>query len=105
MSGKVTAQVSVLKGLTLDGPILFPVKEDLPFLAQPLTPKEKLLAMSMAEKYGTPVEDSLPISIVGSGPDINQVSCFIHGALPLTKLELGRSSPPSQPIEHYSVVV
>lgn len=34
VSGTVTLQVHVLKGLNIDGPILFPVIEDLPFLAR-----------------------------------------------------------------------
>ena len=37
VAGTVTLQVSVVKGLDLDGPILLPVAEDLPFLARPLT--------------------------------------------------------------------
>ena len=37
VSGTVTLQVEVLKGLGNDGPILFPVAEDLPFLARPLS--------------------------------------------------------------------
>ena len=41
VSGTVTLQVHLLKGLNIDGPILFPVLEDLPFLAKPLTADEK----------------------------------------------------------------
>ena len=37
VSGTVTLQVEVLKGLGNDGPILFPLEEDLPFLARPLS--------------------------------------------------------------------
>ena len=37
VAGTVTLQVSVIKGLGIDGPVLFPVAEDLPFLAKPLT--------------------------------------------------------------------
>src|SRR4051795_12878283 len=37
VSGTVTLQVEVLEGLGVDGPVLFPVAEDLPFLAKPLT--------------------------------------------------------------------
>src|SRR5215212_467708 len=38
VAGTVTLQVEVVKALAIDGPVLFPVAEDLPFLARPLTP-------------------------------------------------------------------
>jgi formamidase len=72
VAGTVTLQVSVVKGLDLDGPILFPVAEDLPFLARPLTAGERTAAEALARRYGGgAVEDSLPVSFVGSGPDLN----------------------------------
>jgi formamidase len=72
VSGTVTLQVSVVKDLNLDGPILFPVAEDLPFLAKPLTPEERTAAEALAARHGgAAVEDSLPVSFVGSGPDLN----------------------------------
>jgi acetamidase/formamidase len=72
VAGTVTLQVSVVKGLDLDGPILFPVAEDLPFLARPLTAAERTAAEALARRYGGgAVEDSLPVSFVGSGPDLN----------------------------------
>jgi formamidase len=72
VAGTVTLQVSVLKGLGLDGPILFPVAEDLPFLARPLTAGERAAAEALARRYGGgAVEDSLPVSFVGTGPDLN----------------------------------
>ena len=37
VAGTVTLQVEVIKGLGIDGPVLFPLAEDLPFLAKPLT--------------------------------------------------------------------
>ena len=72
VSGTVTLQVHVLKGLKIDGPIIFPVEEDLPFLAKPVTEEERSLAEEVAREWGMAgVEDSVPISIVGSGPDLN----------------------------------
>ena len=41
VAGTVTLQVEVLKGLGIDGPVLFPLDEDLPFLAKPITPEER----------------------------------------------------------------
>jgi acetamidase/formamidase len=72
VAGTVTLQVSVLKGLALDGPVLFPVAADLPFLARPLSARELETAQALAARYGGgPVEDSLPVSFVGTGPDLN----------------------------------
>jgi formamidase len=72
VSGTVTLQVQVLKGLELDGPVLLPVAEDLPFLARPLTDGERVRASEVANRNGLPgIEDALPISVVGSGPDLN----------------------------------
>ena len=52
VSGIVTLQVHVLKGLTLEGPILLPVEEDLPYLARPLTREEKAKALRTARRFG-----------------------------------------------------
>lgn len=41
VSGTVTLHVQVLKGLGIDGPIILPVAEDLPFLARPLSAPER----------------------------------------------------------------
>ena len=72
VSGTVTLQVEVLKGLSIDGPIILPVAEDLPFLARPLTGAERARAEQIARRNGIEqIEDSLPISVVGTGPDLN----------------------------------
>ncbi len=71
VSGTVTLQVHLLKGLNIDGPILLPVPEDLPFLARPLTAEEKAKAELVAQRWNTTVEDSAPISVIGTGPDLN----------------------------------
>lgn len=71
-SGAVTLQVHVLKGLTIDGPILFPVPEDLPFVARPLSDEERKRALAVAKAWGvTQLEESAPISVIGTGPDLN----------------------------------
>jgi len=72
VSGTVTLQVHVLKGLNIDGPILFPVAEDLPFLARPLSEAEQIQALSLAKFWGVEqLEKSAPISFIGTGPDLN----------------------------------
>jgi formamidase len=72
VAGIVTLQVQVLKGLTIDGPILFPMTEDLPYLAQPLSGAERSRAEALAKKWGVEhLEESAPISFVGTGSDLN----------------------------------
>jgi acetamidase/formamidase len=72
VSGAVTLQVHLLKGLNIDGPLLFPVLEDLPFLAKPLTAGEQARAEALAKSWGVAqVEASAPISVIGTGPDLN----------------------------------
>lgn len=75
VSGTVTLEVDLLKGRTLEGPVLFPRVEDLPPLARPFSEAEKDRARRLAAKWGIDkIEESGPISVVGSGPDLNQAT-------------------------------
>jgi acetamidase/formamidase len=72
VAGTVTLEVEVVKGLGIDGPVLFPVAQDLPFLAQPLSATERARAAELARAHGVDeLEDDVAISVVGSGPDLN----------------------------------
>ncbi len=72
VSGTVTLEVEVIKGLDIDGPVLFPVLEDLPFLARPLTAMEAAKALALGRSHGvTELERTQPISVVGTGADLN----------------------------------
>lgn len=75
VAGTVTLQVEVLKGLGNDGPILFPVEEDLPYLARPLSATERERAMAVARRHGLEaLEESYPVSVIGTGPDLNSAT-------------------------------
>jgi formamidase len=75
VSGTVTLEVDLLKGRALEGPVLFPLPEDLPPLAQPLNDADKGKARRLASKWGvSQIEESAPISVVGSGPDLNKAT-------------------------------
>ncbi|HEX6988373.1 MAG TPA: acetamidase/formamidase family protein [Bacillota bacterium] len=75
VSGTVTLQVRVIKGLTLEGPILLPVAEDLPYLARPVSAEELERARALARHWGlAEVERSAPISVIGTGPDLNSAT-------------------------------
>ena len=65
VSGTVTLQVHVLKGLNIDGPIIFPVEEDLPFLAKLI-----IIFFPLGENLGakvipgkSPTTSCVPVSI------------------------------------------
>jgi formamidase len=75
VSGTVTLQVEVLKELGIDGPVLFPLPEDLPYLARPLSTEERSRALALGRRYGIDaLEESLPISVIGTGPDLNSAT-------------------------------
>lgn len=72
VSGIVQLEVSVIKKAQLEGPILLPNEEDLPYTAKPFTKEEKKIARDLAEDYGVKsIEDSWPVSIVGTGVNLN----------------------------------
>ena len=72
VSGITTLRVEVLKGLTLDGPLIFPRVDDLPPLARPFSPREREQALAVARSHGmNKIEETLPISVVGTGVDLN----------------------------------
>jgi len=75
VAGIVTLQVEVLKGVNIEGPIILPVEEDLPYLAKPFTQEERKQAEKLAEKWGMEkLEKSLPISFVGTGANLNEAT-------------------------------
>ena len=75
VSGTVSLQVEVIKGLGIDGPLLFPLEEDLPYLARPLSGDERVRAEALAREWGLDeLEESAPISVIGSGPDLNSAT-------------------------------
>lgn len=72
VSGSVTLQVEVVKDYPLDGPVLFPVAEDLPPLARPFTEAETAKGRSLAAKWGvTDIEQLAPVSVIGTAANLN----------------------------------
>jgi len=75
VSAEVTLKLSVIKGLTIDGPILLPPIDDLPHLARPLSASEQQVARGLADRFGQSViEDAAPIQFVGSGANLNDAT-------------------------------
>lgn len=72
IAARLVVRVQVLKGLALDGPLLLPPVEDLPFLAQPFTADEVARGRALAGTNRTRLEGPvLPIQVLGSGPFVN----------------------------------
>lgn len=72
VSAEVTLEVEIIKGLKIDGPILLPNKEDLPFLAQPYDSKLLDVARKLADEYQTKLEEDVyPLQVFGSGRNLD----------------------------------
>lgn len=75
VAGIVQLQVHVLKKVALEGPVLLPNEEDLPYTAKPFTKEEKRRARELAEEFGVKqIEEALPVSIVGTGKTLNEAT-------------------------------
>lgn len=91
VAGSVTLQVEVVKNYPLDGPVLFPLEEDLPPMARPFTTEERARGQRLAEKWGvTEIEPMAPISVIGTAANLN--AAIENGLARAAKL-LGMSVP------------
>ena len=72
VAGSVTLQVEVVKDYPIDGPVLFPLAEDLPPLARPFTPAEMAKGQRLAARWGAgEIEPLAPVSVIGTAPNLN----------------------------------
>jgi len=75
ITADVTVKVKVIKGLTLEGPIVLPVSEDLPQIARPYTKRELELGRRLAKQHGVTLRRKMgPIQVIGTGPTINEAA-------------------------------
>jgi acetamidase/formamidase len=74
VAGTLTVKVDLIKGLTLDGPILLPLEEDLSPLTKPFTSGERDAAGKLAKAFGLRLEESAPIQVIGVGSDLNKAT-------------------------------
>jgi len=62
----------VLKDYPIDGPVLFPLLEDLPPMARPFSAIEKAKAARLAAQWGVDeIEDVAPVSVIGTAAGMN----------------------------------
>lgn len=91
VAGSVTLQVEVVKNYPIDGPVLFPLVEDLPPLAKPFTAEERARAERLAQSWGMDtLEELAPISVIGTAANMN--AAIDNGLQRAAKL-LGMSVP------------
>jgi len=74
VSTESTISVSLIKHLRLDGPLLFPLEQDLPPLARPWRRDEWENVRSLSRRYGIEPEPIAPIQVFGSGVNINDAA-------------------------------
>jgi len=72
VAGSVTLQVEVVKNYPIDGPVLFPLVEDLPPLAKPFSAEEKAKGERLAERWNLgELEATAPVSVIGTAANLN----------------------------------
>jgi formamidase len=75
VSGTVEMDVEVIKGLEIDGPLLLPNAEDLPFISEPYSDDELRAGRQLAADHDVDLLDEMgPIQIMGSGATINDAT-------------------------------
>jgi acetamidase/formamidase len=75
VTAAITVRVKLVKGMDLEGPILFPNVEDLPDIAKPFTTEEKKAFKRLGKKVGVrPDIDLYPLQFIGTGENINLAS-------------------------------
>lgn len=85
VSAEVIIEVSVIKDLELKGPIILPLKEDLPKIVRFKTNQQLQKAKIISQSYGFELEEaSLPIQVIGSGKDLN--SAVFNGLQRISQL-------------------
>lgn len=75
VAGIADLQVEIIKDLNIEGPVILPLTDDLPPLARPFTEHEKKQAWQLADEMNmSMLEESYPISFVGTGADLNEAT-------------------------------
>jgi acetamidase/formamidase len=75
VSGTVTMDVEVIHDLELDGPILLPNEEDLPFISEPYDDAEREAGVALGADHGVDVETEMaPVQVIGSGATVNDAT-------------------------------
>ncbi len=75
ITADVRVRVDVLKGVKLEGPVLLPVAEDLPWIARPFAKEELERGDALGKRYGVQVNRNVgPVQFIGTGPTITEAA-------------------------------
>lgn len=88
ITAEVTMQADVIKGLTIEGPVIIPPINALPVEFRPVTENEFTLSKQLARQYNFIIEEKLyPVQFIGSGNDLHAgIESAIERASNLTGL-------------------
>lgn len=75
ITADVEVRVNVVKGLELEGPVLLPVLEDLPWIARPFSHEEVRRGQALGRRHGVKVEARVaPVQFIGTAASINEAA-------------------------------
>jgi acetamidase/formamidase len=75
ITANVRVRVNVLKGLKLEGPILLPVAEDLPWIARPFSKEELERGRALGKRYSVQMQGPMaPVQFIGTAATINEAA-------------------------------
>jgi acetamidase/formamidase len=75
ITAEARVRVNVIKNLALDGPILLPVPEDLPFIVRPFSKEELEAGELLAQRYHLTLQHRVgPAQFIGTGPTLNEAT-------------------------------
>jgi formamidase len=75
ITAEARVRVNVIKNLPLDGPILLPVAEDLPFITRPFSQEELAVGERLAQSYHVTLQRNVgPVQFIGTGPTLNEAT-------------------------------
>jgi len=75
ITAEARVRVNIIKNLALDGPILLPVPEDLPFITRPFSKDELEAGERLAQRYNVTLQKRVgPVQFIGTGPTLNEAT-------------------------------
>lgn len=75
ITAEARVKVSVIKNLPIDGPILLPVAEDLPYVTRPFSQAEWTAGEQLAQRYNVTLQRNVgPVQFIGTGPTLNEAT-------------------------------
>lgn len=75
ITADITVRVTLIKGLSIEGPILLPNPSDLPEIVRPFASEEREAFQALGREIGVDPELNVaPLQFIGTGKDLNQAT-------------------------------